>query len=368
LPFLHLPDTLKKQPIDEDRKPEVKKGKFMFHTIRGLAAAIALFLFMSVALFSQTPRELRFGYWQSGTLYEEEDQWFSIRPYENGLVVVETSGDTDTYLEAYDASCTLLAENDDGGEDLNARLSIPVEAGKTYLFKLRGYEESDSGTYQIRASFGTIRELRLGTWVYGTLREDENQWFSIQASGAGTVVVETSGNSDTYLEAYDLSGSVIADDDDSGEDYNARLEIFVEAGKTYHVKLSHFEDGGAPYQIRASFEPLPPDLDRNTELSRAVPIRLGESIPVYLRSPSESRWYRYDIARAGTSFVVQTRGNLDTILALYDGRGNLIEEDDDSGEGGNALISVKIGAGPVYIEVKEFEGQTGRCTLHAEIR
>jgi len=340
----------------------------MFNTIRGLAVIAVLFLFASGDLFSQTPGEMRLSYWYSGTLHEEEEQWFSIRPNENGLVVVETSGDTDTYLEAYDAYRTLLAENDDGGEDLNARLSFLVEAGKTYLFKLRGFDENDSGTYQIRASFGTIRELRLGTWVNGTLREDEDQWFSIQPSGTGHIIVETAGNSDTYLEAHDPSGSMITDDDDSGEGYNAWLEIFVEAGKTYRIRLSHYENGDAPYQIRASFEPLPPDLDRNTERSRAVPIRLGEPNLVYLRSSSESRWYRYDIARAGTLFVVQTRGNLDTILALYDAQGNLIEEDDDSGEGENALISERIGAGTVYIEVKEYEGQTGHCTLHAEIR
>ena len=340
----------------------------MFTTIRGLAVAAVLFLFASEGLFSQTPGEMRLDYWYSGTLHEEEEQWFSIRPNENGIVVVETSGNTDTYLEAYDAYRTLIAKDDDGGEAFNARLSIPVEAGKTYLFKLKGFDENDSGAYQIRASFGTIRELRLGTWVYGTLREDEFQWFSIQSSGTGYIIVETAGNSDTYLEAHDISGSMIAEDDDSGEDYNARLEIFTETGKTYRIRLSHYEDGDAPYQIRAGFEPLPPDLERNTERSRAVPIRLGEPNMVYLRTSSESRWYRYDAARPGTMIVVQTRGKLDTILALYDAQGKLIEEDDDSGEGGNALISERIDAGTVYIEVREYDGQIGRCTLHAEIR
>ena len=59
---------------------------------------------------------------------------------------------------------------------------------------------------------------------------------------------------------------------------------------------------------------------------------------------------------------------MDTLLCLYDSRGNLIKEDDDSGEGANALISERLGSGTVYIEVKEYEGNTGRCTLHAETR
>ena len=216
----------------------------------------------------------------------------------------------------------------------------------------------------------TPRELRFDTWVPGKLREGEEQWFSVRPAGAGFVVVETSGDTDTYLEAYDASRNLIDENDDaSDDDYNARLEIFAEAGKTYLFKLRGYdEDESGPYSIRASFEPVPPDTERNTDRSRAVPIKLGEPFLVFFRSPSESRWYRYDISRSETLFVVQTRGNLDTILALYDVQGNLIEEDDDSGEDYNALISARVASGTVYIEVKEYDEKLGRCTLHAEIR
>jgi len=135
----------------------------------------------------------------------------------------------------------------------------------------------------------------------------------------------------------------------------------------YRIKASVYDEGG-PYRIRASIESLPPETEWNTERSRAVTIKLGEAIPVFLRSPSESRWYRYDISRAGTQFVVQTRGNMDTTLALYDAQGKLIEEDDDSGDGTNALLSVRLNSGTVYIEVKEYNDGVGRCTLHAETR
>ena len=340
----------------------------MFHSIRGFTVIAILFLFISGNLFAQSIRSLTFDSWISGELREGEEQWFSVWSAENGVVVVESSGETDTYLEAYDASYNLIDEDDDGGEGLNARLGITVEAGRTYLFKLRCFDEDESGPYQIRAAYGSLRELPFGTWVSGTLRAEEEQWFSIRPLGTGHVVVETTGNTDTFLKAYGPAGPAIAEDDDGGEGYNARLEFFAEAGKTYRIKLSHFEGTRAPYQVRAGFEPLPPDVERNIERSRAVPIKLGEPVQVYLRSSSESRWYRYDIQRAGTLFVVQTRGNLDTILSLYDAQGNFIKEDDDSGEGANALISERVGPGTVYIEVKEFEGHTGRCTLHAEFR
>jgi catechol 2,3-dioxygenase-like lactoylglutathione lyase family enzyme len=212
------------------------------------------------------------------------------------------------------------------------------------------------------------RELRFGTWVSGTLTEGEEKWLNLRPPGPGFVIVETSGNIDTYLEIYDATGNIIAEDDDGGEDLNARVEIFVEAGQAYRTKVSLFGDKGGPYRIRAIYEPLLPDMERNTERARAIPLKLGETIPVYLRVPYESRWYQYEITQAGASFIVQTRGKMDTILSLYDAQGNLIKEDDDSGENFNAYLSERIGPGTVYIEVKEYEGQTGRCTLYTEIR
>jgi len=342
----------------------------MFYKIRGLAATVCLFLFVVGAVFAQTPRELRFGTWVPGTLREGEEQWFSVRPSQAGLVVVETSGDTDTYLEVFDSNRAFISANDDGGEEYNAKLEILAEAGKTYLFKLKCFDEDESGPYQIRASFSSVsaRELSFGTWVPGTLRKGEEQWFSFRPSQAGLVIVETSGDLDTYLTAFNASGPVIDEDDDGGKNYNARLEIFADAGNTYFFKLRELDDSGGSFQILASFESFPPDTERNTERLRAAAIKLGESVPVFLRSPSESRWFRFDITRANTLFVVQTRGNRDTVLALYDSRGNLIEDDDDSGDGENAMISIRLDPGTVYIEVKEYEGRIGRFTIHAETR
>ncbi|MDR1858052.1 MAG: hypothetical protein LBQ69_01130 [Treponema sp.] len=344
----------------------------MCHKNHVLTVVAGLFLFVSGSLYAQTPQDLRFGAITSGNLTGGGEQWYRVRPTEAGLVSVETSGDLDTYLEAYDDSRNLIASDDDGGEDANARLEIFVGAGKAYLFKVRGYEDGESGPYRIWASFRPIpsaAELRFGTVVSGNLTAGGDQWYSVRPSGAGFVVVETIGSADTYLRAFDDSYRLIAENDDGGEDENARLDFFAESGKAYLFRVTGYNSGiSGPYRILASFEPVPPDTARNTERSRAVAIKLGESFPVIFYAASESRWFRYDVPRNGTQFVVQTRGHLDTVLFFHDARGNLIAEDDDGGEGGNALISHRLDRGTVYIEVKGFEGVTGRCTLHAETR
>jgi len=216
----------------------------------------------------------------------------------------------------------------------------------------------------------TSQELRFGTWVSGTLREGEEQWFSIRPSESGFLILETSGDTDTCLEAYDSSRTLISEDDDSGQDFNARLEVYAEAGRTYLFKLTSYEgDGGGPYRILASFDPVPPVTDRNTERRSAIAIQMGQPVPVFFVNRSESRWYSITVSQTGKRLVINTRGNTDTILKLYDSRWNQITEDDDSGENFNARVSVITdSAAPYYVEVTTYEGRQGRSSLFAEIR
>ena len=236
--------------------------------IRGMAALAVFFLFASGSLFAQIPRSLNFGTQISGTLKAGEEQWFSVRPPGDGIVVVETFGDDiDTYLEVYDDVRNFISENDDGGEGVNARLEIFVDAGQTYLFKLRCYSEEESG----------------------------------------------------------------------------------------------------PYRLLATFESLAADREQNTDRSRAVLIKPWEPIPVFIRSAGESRWYRYDLTNPESLLIVETTGSLDTLLTIYDDRGRVIEEDDDSGEDSNAYLMLRRGRGTVYIEVTAYGSSMGRTTLYIEV-
>jgi len=212
----------------------------------------------------------------------------------------------------------------------------------------------------------TPKELIIGSWVPAHLYAGEEYWYSVRSSGTGFLTVETIGGVDTYMEAYDASRNLIDENDDGGEEANARLDLFVEAGKTYLFMLKGYDGGETgPYSIRALFEAAPAD-EGNTQRSRAVSLKNDGSTPVFFRFPSESRWYRYDLSHRSNLLIIQTKGDTDTYLKLYDSQGKLVAEDDDSGEDGNALLSEKLGPGTYYIEATLYSNKTGRTIIQAE--
>ena len=88
------------------------------------------------------------------TIHDGNDHdFFLLLPDRDGVLIMETSGDIDTYMELYNAAGDLLEEDDDGGSGLNARIEYNVRSGNRYIAKVRGYGRDDTGAYSFRAYF-----------------------------------------------------------------------------------------------------------------------------------------------------------------------------------------------------------------------
>ena len=220
---------------------------------KALFLVIILIFTVSGIIFSQNAQELRVGGFFSGYIGTGQEIWYSVRAVETGVLTVETMGDTDTFLTAYDSNRNFIAENDDGDEDHNARINLNAVEGRTYLFKLRGFGEDTIGSYRIFASQKQIIELHPGTSYNGRIIGIEEYWFRVRAPRNGILVTETSGEIDTMLVAYDNNFNLIDSDDDSGTDYNAKLEIRVQTGAAYIILLKgFFSQNNGPYTLTAS--------------------------------------------------------------------------------------------------------------------
>ena len=207
------------------------------------------------------------------TLHGNSDEdFFLLLPLDNGRLVMETTGNTDTYMEFYNADTgEKLAQNDDGGSGTNARIRHNVEAGKRYIAKVRGYSSDETGSYGFKAYFqaqaglqpdeyepdndsASAKWISIGTPQRHTFHdEDDFDWVKFEVMERGRYTIRARGvNSnrfDTYVELYDESMDSIGEDDDGGEELDSRLSRNLVPG-VYYLRVGSFEeDPDQPYLI-----------------------------------------------------------------------------------------------------------------------
>jgi hypothetical protein len=209
----------------------------------------------------------------SRTLHDGDDEdFFLLVPDRDGPLVVETTGNMDTYLEFYRAgSRDVIDENDDGGSSGNARLRYDARAGDRYIVKIRGYN-GDTGIYGFRAyiaeevrlapdqfeddnEFEAATELPIGVSRQHTFHTGGDiDWVKFQVNRPGSYTIRAWGaNSnqlDTCIELFDAAGNSIDEDDDGGDNMDSRLSIQLQPG-TYHLKVECLDnEPDQPYTVR----------------------------------------------------------------------------------------------------------------------
>jgi hypothetical protein len=199
----------------------------------------------------------------------DDEDFFLFIPERSGRLTMETTGSIDTYMNFYNYdSGDELAENDDGGSGSNARISYNVRAGTRYLATVRGYGRSSAGNYGFRAYMAAPREganswdsplsyepgLDNNATVVNRSFQDsgDEDHFLIVPDRNGRLTIETTGRMDTYMYLYDYDDNeLLAEDDDSGSSYNARIRHNVQAGNRYLIRVRDLDEGTGTYGFRA---------------------------------------------------------------------------------------------------------------------
>ncbi|MDR2738845.1 MAG: peptidase [Treponema sp.] len=320
------------------------------------------------------PVKTRQGDWFSRTLHTNDEDWFSFIPDAAGLMIAETAGDTDTVLELR-RDRTLLRENDDVGNNPNAKIEYFVEPGVTYLIKAMGVHlaeaaEAATGLYRFRVTMEPMPKkkaspndtleraetINLGETVTGYFFNAENiHWYTASVPKAGRIMVNTEGTLDTILEVYDKWEELIGRDDDSGYQGNAKIAVNVLSAGSVYFKISSYQEAAGRYYLKTQFrDPIKPDpYENDNNLTGAKDIQPGTSQSRNFTDAGDEDWARLRITRGGTYDIFAKAGDdyLDTFVELFDANENLIAKDDDSGGFWNALLKAELNPGTYYIKV-----------------
>lgn len=159
----------------------------------------------------------------------------------------ETSGSSDTVMTLFgpNDSTTRIAENDDGGENLNSRITRNLTSGE-YFVMVRLFSSNQTGSYTIQVKTEadtTIPELIVdGPAVDAEIAvQNESDLYRFQITNSGTYTIETTGDTDTFLNLFGPNSQTteLASDDDSGSFRNSQIRIQLGPGE-YFARVRHF--------------------------------------------------------------------------------------------------------------------------------
>ena len=108
------------------------------------------------------------------------------------------------------------------------------------------------------------------------------------------------------------------------------------------------------------YEPPPSESEPNNSRDQAIPLSVSGNASSGTLTAGDEDWYSFQ-ATQGQGYQIETQGNTDTFLELYGAGADPLTEDDDGGDGSNALVYwVCPASGTYYVRVSGFdEVETG---------
>ena len=159
------------------------------------------------------------------------------------------------------SSENLLAEDDDSGEGVNARLALLLAAGQ-YLIEARPLVSGSTGAYTLEIGIAAVTDdedqqgpmaLVAGSNADGRLSPagDIDAYSLVGSVGQQLQIGVESTDFDPFVELL-RNGAVVAADDDGGEDLNALIADFaLPAADTYQIRVRSYADQGVgAYTLR----------------------------------------------------------------------------------------------------------------------
>jgi hypothetical protein len=342
------------------------------------------------AYSSATPIDTN-GIAQNHTLYPGgEMDWMKFSAVAGTVYIIETIGATDTRLTLYGVDgSTMLARNDDGGANLNARIQWTCAASGTYYIMVDGYAPAEMGAYgvSVKAIVPSSSSAVQGDWFASrlTLTMDTGTGpittDSTYTAQNTNMIWHVTGDS-IYMYSHDsiettigqyayyVSGNQITIGSDLGtysiQNGQIAISMTPSLGLDITIVMSPYSGSIPP----SSWPPLgagsiPDSYEPDNTYAQATPIAVnGASQPHTLSSSTDKDWFSFS-ASAGTYYTLATSGSSDTYIELYDTNGiTLITENDDGGTGLNASLTWHCPtSGAYYFVVYEYSNGTGAYSV-----
>ncbi|WP_139490320.1 M6 family metalloprotease domain-containing protein [Brevibacillus dissolubilis] len=186
---------------------------------------------------------------ESYTLQAGQALYYRYVPTASGTYTITTLGTTDTYGHLYNSAQTELVTNDDDGEGNNTQITYNLTAGQTYYIKIRGYNTSTTGAFQLKISqnltfnhvegdsFANSIPIQASAGTTYQLHAGQSYYFLLVPGQTRTYSLSTQSDVDLYGHLYDASQMELAANDDDGDGNNPLITYTLDAYQTYYFQV-----------------------------------------------------------------------------------------------------------------------------------
>lgn len=271
---------------------------------------------------------------------------------QSGYYVIDMrSSELDSALELHGNGISI--SDDDGGDQLNSRIRVPLEPG-SYTLRAKSVDNKSSGMYQLSVATGTLPAgVRLrnsgaiapdGSTTHGVLAGAPRE-YELRITRTSRVTIDLrSEDFDTVLEL--RGNNVSQENDDGGNNTDSRISTVLQPGNYRVIARGLNENASGLFELSATASDLP----AGTSLRSGGELALDTTIIGLIDGAQR---YELQVTQPGQLLIDMRSDDFDAVLELQH-NGTTVAEDDDGGDASNARISAQVQPGSYTVIAKRY--------------
>ena len=264
----------------------------------------------------------------------------------------------DPLVRVVDSNNNEVGRDDDGGSGLNSLLAVTLDRGN---YSVVVQAVSGSGDFVLAINELRVRSISLGNSASGALSSGGRDIYTLRVGRRLQYQIsankQTGSDLDPKVTVLGSGDSEVGSNDDGGEGNNALLLVWLDPGD-YTIAVTAYGTTSGGYVLSVG----EPDMVNVGELN------MNGSVSGSFSRAAERHTYRFRMGSAGMvtlDYMKATGSNIDPEFQLMYAGGDVIESNDDGGEGLNSRISRHLSAGDYEVVVFSHNTNTGSYTLSA---
>ena len=221
-----------------------------------------------------------------------DHDWYAVTLVAGTTYVFHTTAiagqNPDTFLNLRNASGTIVASDDDGGDSTYSVIRFIATSSGTFYIDAGTYNDLSLGSYNLSmtavpaagadfvlATTATTGTLAVSGSVAGRIdASGDHDWYAVTLTAGETYLFRTgattpNGTVDTTLTLRDGSGVQLATNDDSGEAAYSSVRFTATTSGTYYLDVGAFGSGTGEFTLTAFTTP-PLQLFTNDQIANQL--------------------------------------------------------------------------------------------------